>query len=311
MGILAIGQCGAVIENIEGNYRGSWYRSFDPSQETGPELRNIGPPGHLIYLSIQYAYDVERSPDAPAGHQEFHSTTRNKDVRLRNIKEGPDTLSNVNSLGTLALKNIQGGLIADVVSQHPAGFIQTMVDAHDVLLENLSWSSDRDICEESQSSCNTPVISLAPGQDGSGTELNSGVRFRNVTLRGTRRPVNFRISEETGHLPLSRDISVGGLTIECTPFFSPKQGGPQAIIMVRSAATHFTNVRYIPFITNGANTDRQSYPALILSRSVDTTIEMSIEGQQDRARGPSVYKCVIEDERSQSAASNKCLISNN
>jgi hypothetical protein len=186
-----------------------------------------------------------------------------------------------------------------------------MVDAHDVLLENLSWSSDRDICEESQSSCNTPVISLAAGQDGSGTELNSGVRFRNVTLRDTRRPVNFRISEETGHLPLSRDISVGGLTIECTPFFSPKQGGPQAIIMVRSAATHFTNVRYIPFITNGANTDRQSYPALILSRSVDTTIEMSIEGQQDRARGPSVYKCVIEDERSQSAASNKCLISNN
>jgi len=311
MGILATGQCGAVIENIDGNERGSWYRSFDPSHETGGEIKNIGPPGHLIYLSFQYAYDVERSPDASAGRQEFHSTTRNKDVRLRNIKEGPDTLSNVNSLGTLALKNIQGGVIADVVSQHPTGLIQTMIDAHDVQLENLSWSSDRDICEESQSSCSTPVISIGPGQEGSGTEFNSGLLFKNVTLRSTRRPVNFRIAEESGHLPLSRDISVDGLTIECTPFFSLKQGGPQAIIMLRSAATHFTNVRYTPLIPNAANTDRQSYPAQILSRSVDTTVEVSIERQQDRARGPSTYKCVIEDERSRSAARNECLITNN
>jgi hypothetical protein len=53
MGILASGQCSPVFENIEGDYRGSWYRSFNQSNETAAETKNIGPPGHLIYLTFQ------------------------------------------------------------------------------------------------------------------------------------------------------------------------------------------------------------------------------------------------------------------
>jgi hypothetical protein len=295
MGILASGQCAPVFEDIDGNDRGSWYRSFNPSHETGAEIRNIGPPGHLIYLTFQNAYDVERSQDAPTGRRVFHSTTRNSNVVLRNIKEGSQTLSNVNSLGTLALKNIDHGLVANIVSQHPAGLIQSMVDAHDLELDALSWSSDRDICTEAYSptSCGLPVIDLEPGPENSDNQINSRVRFKNISLRSPSRPATFKVSQENAGGPLSRDISVEGLTIECTPVSEQNHENPRGIITLRSISTLFINVRYRPQIPANAAPDRQKYPVLIQSRSRSTTVEMAIERSPGADDAPA-YKCVIE-----------------
>jgi hypothetical protein len=305
MGIVASGQCRAVLENIEGNYRGSWYRSFEPTRETGSEMKYIGPPGHLIYLTFQDAFDVVRSQDAPNGRQVFHSTTRNADVVLRNVTEGPETLSNINSLGTLALKNMQGGLVLDVVSHHPAGLIQSMIDAHELRLENLTWSSDRDICDEAHPplSCGVPVITLEPGPPDPDTAFSSGLQFKNIKLQGPRRSVIFKISEESGQLPLSRNITVDGLTIECNPSFTPNQHGPLGAITVRSLDTHFTSVHYIPRIPGNAMADRQNFPAVIQSRSQNTTLEITIERGRDTRNNPAGYKCVVEDQMN-----NKCQI---
>jgi hypothetical protein len=305
MGILASGQCGAVFEDVEGSFRGSWYRSFDPAHETGSQITYIGPPGHLLYLTFQNAYDVERSADAPNGHMEFHSTTRNRDVTLRNIREGPETLSNVNSLGTLALKNMQGGRIAGVVSRHPAGLIQSMVDVHHVQLENLDWSSDRDICNEASpaAACGIPVITLEPAAANSGTRFNSAVQFKNVALRGLRRSVMFKISEESGSAPLSRNITVDGLSLETNPAFTRTPAVPQGVITVRSLQTHFTNVRFLGVLPSGATEDRQNYPGVIQSRSQDTTLEITIPAEWDR-RSNAASKCVVADQ-----VNNKCYLS--
>ena len=311
MGILAIGQCDAVFENIEGNNRGSWYRSFDPSHETGPELEHIGPPGHLIYLSFQNAYDVERTPEAPSGRQVFHTTTRNKSVTLRNIREGAETLSNMNSLGTLALKDMEGGIVTDVVSHHPLGLIQSMVDAHDVLLENLTWSTDRDICGEEHppTNCRTPVITLEPSPPESESPNSSSVNFKNVKLQSPRRSIIFKISQEGPSGPLSQNINVDGLTIECNLQFGPNQQSAQGIITVRSVASHLTNVHILPVLPNGAPSDRQNYPAVIQSRSQDTSVEMTIERGRGNGNSVSGYKCVVEDQRTPASRSdNRCQV---
>ena len=303
MGILASGQCKAVFENIEGNNRGSWYRSMDPLHESGPQIAHIGPPGHLIYITTQDAYDVLRSQDAPAGLMVFHSTTRNKNLTIRNVKEGPDTLSIVNSLGTLALKNMDGGLVTDVVSRHPIGLIQTMIDAHDVQLENLSWSSDVDTCSDkhTQTRCGTPVIGLEPGPEKSGTQFSSGLKFKNITLEASHRQISFKISQENGQGPLSQGILVDGLTIICYPIPVPNQGSPPGIITVRAIGAHFTNARYLPQITGNAPAGRQSYAAIIENRSSDSTVDvaikkaLSLQGDKEDA-----YKCVIDGQGNQS-----------
>lgn len=313
MGIFAIGQCRAIFENIEGHNRGSWFRSFDPSHESGPLMKNIGPPGHLVYLSFQNAYDVERSQGTPAGLQVFHSTARNKDVELRNITEGAETLSNVNSLGTLALKNMEGGVITNVVSRHPAGLIQSMVDAHDVQLEHLNWTSDRDICAERQDPtyCGIPIIEIVPGPESPGMDFNSGLQFRDIKLQSPRCSKAFNVSEETGRLPLSRNIAVDGLTIECSPALAPGQGSPLGIITVRTDATHFANVHFIPRTPPDATSGQLDYPAIIRSRSSDTIIEITVAGGRDERSNSTAFKCVIEGQQSQSSVSatnNKCMI---
>jgi hypothetical protein len=243
----------------------------------------------------------------------FRSTISNTDVLLRDIKEGPETLSNVNSLGTLALKDIERGLVVNVVSQHPAGLIQTMIAVHGVQLDNLSWSSDRDLCDEgpSQSNCGIPVIALEPGPE-SDRQFNSGVLFKNISLQSSRRPVFFRISEETGHLPLSHDISVDGLAIECNPVFESKQGFPVGIITLRAAATHLRKIRYTPLIPSDAPPNRQNYATLIQSRSSDTTIDITIKRSHNYTGDDAVaYKSVIEGQRdhiSDAGMDKKCRI---
>jgi hypothetical protein len=200
---------------------------------------------------------------------------------------------------------MQGGLVTNVISQHPAGLIQSLIDAHDVQLADLRWSSNRDICDEGHpTNCGPPVITFEPGgPDNPAIGFSSGVRFKNVKLQIPRCSKAFNISEESGRMPLSREITVDGLTIDCSRVPATEQGS-QGIITLRSTGTHLTNVHYIPRRPTGTTADRQNYLAVIRSRSTDTTVEMTIDGGRDSAKDPSAFKCVVEEHRN----NNNCLI---
>jgi hypothetical protein len=298
MGILASGQCNLTIENVSGDHRGSWYRSFDPTRENASnptEFKNVGPPGHLIYLTFQIAYDVTASPDDRAIEQRvFHSTARNSNVTIQNITEGGNTLSNFNSLGTLSLKNIQGGTVRNISSQHPAGLIQSIVDAHDVTFENLRWSSDRNLCTEAQTkgNCGVPIITLEPGPpDSPNLAISSDIHFSNVQLESRGRVAEFKVSQEAKNGLASRDIRVDGLTIACNPF---RQGNtsPDSIISVHADGGKFDNVSYTPEIPAGAQGVNTAAAARIESSSKDVTINMTIH---QTAGAPSdAYRTVVE-----------------
>jgi hypothetical protein len=300
MGIVASGQCNPVFENITGDNRGSWYRSFDPSRETGPEIKYIGPPGHLIYLTSQNAYDVRRAAGSSAGELVVKATTRNKNVLLSHIEEGSQTLSNVNSLGTLALKNIDGGRVSGVKSHHPAGLIQVIVDAHGLVLEDLTWSVDRDICSDPSSfSCGVPIIAVVPGTDAF-SETSDGIRFSRAKLHSVGAITAFRISAEDPKISLSRDITVDGLTIESQPFLQGKPNSGKSTIMLRSVNAHLTNVTYSAVVDRGAPASAQATTVVILSRSSDTTVDIQIR----KAPGlttDDAYKCVVERDVAQPA----------
>ncbi len=54
MGILASGQCSPVFENISGNKRGSWFRSFNPTRESAV--------GKIVNIALSRSFDL---PDFP------------------------------------------------------------------------------------------------------------------------------------------------------------------------------------------------------------------------------------------------------
>jgi hypothetical protein len=124
-----------------------------------------------------------------------------------------------------------------------------MIDAHDLELDALSWSSDRNICAEAYSptSCGLPVIDLEPGPENSDSQINSRVRFKNISLRSSKRPATFKVSQENASGPLSRDITVDRLTIECNPVSEPNHEDPRGIITLRCLSTQVINVRYRRF----------------------------------------------------------------
>jgi hypothetical protein len=112
----------------------------------------------------------------------------------------------------------------------------------------------------------------------------------------------FKISEESGNAPLSRNITVDGLTIEVDPAFVQKAAASQGLITVRALATRFTNVR-LPGLTPAGATDRQHYPAVIQSRSQNTTLEITIPAEWGRRSSAVASECVVEDQ-----VSNKCHV---
>ena len=291
MGILASGQCSPVFENISGDHRGSWFRSFDPSREPGGAIRNIGPPGHLIYLTFQEAEDVVRSAAHPEGEMTASHPTRNTNITLRNISEGKDTFSNFNSSGTLALKDIDGGVIENVSSQHPIGLIQSLIDVHNLTLENLSWSSDRDPCSEPDSklNCNAPVITFVGGPDAS-TEICDHVTFRNVSFKSPHWAAIFQIA--SGTTP-SHDITVDGLTVESSPLLHSGQSGPKGIVTIQAAAIHFTHVSYLPVVPPGPVPSNVNYAVQIQPGSVDTTVDVKIRQLPGTAANAAVYRTLV------------------
>lgn len=280
MGILASGQCNLVLSHISANHRGSWYQSFDPSHESGGEIKNIPGPGHVIYMTFQNAYDIEAEDDSTAATQKmYRGTTRNTNVVIEHISEGPDTLSNYNSLGTLALKNMQGGTVRDVVSKHPAGAIQSIVDVHGLEIQDVHWSSARDICQEigPRGVCGVPVITFEPGPEhAADLAISSDVTLNNISLSNPAAPCVFKISQEEPNGLLDRNIRVDHLTQTCSPYRG--SGGrtyPDAMILLRSISTVVTNASYAPVAGSGSGGVAQAVH--IQGRSSDVQVTVGVQ----------------------------------
>jgi hypothetical protein len=295
MGILASGQCSPVFENISGDNRGSWFRSFEPTHEpTSGKIVNIASPGHLIYLTFQEVYDIVRTAAHPEGERAFARTVRNTNISLRDISEGSLTLSNFHSYGTLALKNIDGGVIDGVRSQHPAGLIDTLVDGHNLTLKNLSWTSDRDLCSEpdSKQNCYLHAIGIVSAGEPS-EQVNDHLTISNVTLKSPRWAAIFEISSSTTGAPLSHDITVDGLRIQCAPRLDAKQKGPKGIITIRAADTHLTNVTYVPVAAGEPAPGTVNYAVLILPDSVRTDVQIGISHVAGVPESSPIYRTVV------------------
>jgi hypothetical protein len=295
MGILVSGQCSPIFQGISGNNRGSWYQSFDPSREPGGgKIANIGSPGHLIYMTFQDVYNVVRTAAHPEGEMSFASNVRNSNVSFTNISEGPQTLSNFHSYGTLALKSIDGGVIDGVTSQHPAGMIETLVDAHNLSLKNLSWSSERDLCSEpdSKQNCYLHAIGIAAAGELS-EQVNDHLTLSHVTLKSPHWAAMFEISSSTTGAPLSHDINVDGLEIQCAPTLDVGQNGPKGIITIRAADTHFTNVTYVPSVAAGMPLPASvNFAVAILPDSVRTSVQIGLSRVPGIPDTSSIYRIV-------------------
>jgi hypothetical protein len=217
--------------------------------------------------------------------------TRNTNVTLRNISEGKNTFSNFNSAGTLALKDIDGGIVENVKSEHPIGLIQSVIDVHNLTLRNLSWSSDRDPCSEPDSklNCNAPVITFVGGPDPS-TEICDHVTFQNVSFKSPHWAAIFQIASGAAQ---SHDITVDGLTIESSPLPHFGQSGPKGIVTIQAAATHFTHVSYVPVIPPGPLPANVNYAVQIQPNSVDTTVDVNIRQLPGVPENTAAYRTLV------------------
>jgi hypothetical protein len=217
MGLLISGQENLVVENVTADRRGS--------------AANIAP-GHVVYFTGSNLF----GPDGKA------TVIMSRNVRVTNISEGLHTYSNAHALGTLAVKYIDGGTFEHIVSQHPAGLIQTLFAVKNLTFTDMNWSTDASICEEPADYCGTPVInSVVSKPDEPQTE---NLRFTNISLKSTREPLTTNLTGTT--------IDIDGIRIETPPVFrkTANLGAPYSVLGVKEASgVTVKNFVYVPLLT--------------------------------------------------------------
>lgn len=196
---LICGQDNFLMQNITGDRRGS-------IPDTAP--------GHLLYTSGTLQFDM-------AAH--IVGNLMNTNTTIENIKEGPDTYSNVRAGGTLAIKFLKGGHVSNVVSEHPEGLIQTIYVDQDVTFSDMSWTSHFPLCAKVPTNCSTPAIYSA----GSPPEFprTNGLTFRNITLVSTASPITVVL--------MGDNLRVDGMHITTPPDFVPGQKAVNAVLSVK------------------------------------------------------------------------------
>jgi hypothetical protein len=218
MGLLISGQENLVVENITADRRGS--------------SANIAP-GHVLYFTGSNLF----GPDGKA------TVIMSRNVRVTNISEGPHTYSNINAVGTLAIKYIDGGTFEHITSQHPVGLIQTLLAVKNVTFTDLSWSTEATICDEPADYCGLPVINFAVSKPGDPSTEN--LRFTNIVLKSTNQPL-------TTNLTGTR-IDIDGIRIETPPVFrkTANQLAPFSVLGIKEASgVTVKNFVYVPLLTS-------------------------------------------------------------
>lgn len=216
-GMTISGQSGLRVNTVSADRRGS---------------SGVGAPGHLLYLtdSIQFSSNGTAVADV-----------QNTNVTVENITEGPDTYSNANSGGTLAIKSVNGGLVSNVNSQHPEGLIETLFQDQNVTFSNMTWKSSYDLCAQVPANCNAPII-YSSETDTQFSPLQN-LTFKNISLTSTVTPITA--------LLMGDGITVNGFSITTPPTFLSGQTWINAVLAVKatSSAT-ITNYTYTPLITS-------------------------------------------------------------
>lgn len=216
-GLAVAGQNGVNITNISADRRGS----------TGS-----GAPGHLIYMT-----DTYQATDAGVAIASLQSTN----ISIQNVSEGPDTYSNANAGGTLAIKSINGGLVNNIKSQHPEGLIQTLYEDQNITFSNMTWQSSYDLCANVPNNCITPVIYSATNASQFSPLQN--LTFNNVSLTSTITPVSVML--------IGNGITVNGMNIQTPPTYLPNQTVGSSILSVKGTTqAAVTNYTYTPLITS-------------------------------------------------------------
>lgn len=233
-----------VVNNISSDRRGS--------------TMNIAP-GHLIYFT---AGGVSQANGAV-------QRIWNKNVTVSNISEGPDTYSDIHSGATLSLKYVDGGTFQHIHSQHPDGLIQPFYNTKNLTLEDLTWTSHRDMCAERAPSCDVPplesVSPLIPSD-----QPNSNLTLRNLTFTSTAQPIGVEFA--------GNNITVDGLTIETSPEFHQDQKNTNAVLSIKNAShvviTHYT---YIPLVTSSDPRLRYNTPYTCWGKCTAVDVDVRIQ----------------------------------
>lgn len=214
MGMLISGQQDLRLQDISADRRGS--------------TKAIAP-GHLIYVTFQFDFNP--------GRETVNYPSKN--IEIRNILDGPNTHGNVVSLGTLAIKNVEGGLIDHVVSHHPLGLLQTIVSDKNVTFHDMVWESDQRLCEQTPmpENCYTPVINSTAGD--SMESLSAHLTFKDIKLKSTYEPINCML--------IGDHILVDNMSIETPPAYRKGQTASTGVLSVKRADdVSITGFKYIP-----------------------------------------------------------------
>jgi hypothetical protein len=212
MGLAISGQQNLLVSHITADRRGS---------SLGIAL------GHVIYMTVQLLHTPE------GGKVDYYS----KSVEISDILEGSHTHSNIASLGTLAVKYIDGGVIRHVVSHHPAGLIQTLFTVQNVRFKDMTWESDSHLCEEMLPGCQVSVIYSTANVPPDPPLTN--LTFENIRLKSTYEPITVVL--------MGNHISVKDLTIETPPTFQKDQRNAFAALSLKNATdVTISGYRYIP-----------------------------------------------------------------
>jgi hypothetical protein len=216
-GLLVAGQNQAVISNVSADRRGS----------TG-----LGSPGHLLYVTATFQ---GTAAGTPTGDLE------NTNLTVQNMSEGPDTYSNANAGGTLAIKSLNGGVFTNITSQHPEGLIQTLYEDQNVTFTNLTWKSSYDLCTHVPTNCSTPVIYSTI--DSAQFYPLENLTFNNISLTSTITPITAQL--------LGNGLSLNGFTIQTPPTFLPNQTTRMGVLGVKATnRATIANYTYTPLITS-------------------------------------------------------------
>jgi hypothetical protein len=242
MGFLISGQQSASIQNIYADRRGSTAAIV---------------PGHMVYVTIQ------RQTDASGNTSDFLSTN----LSMQNITEGPDTYSNLVSLGTLAIKGVNGAVINNVTSQHPEGLVQSIYEDQNIVFSNMKWQSSYPLCSVVPANCNTAVIYaiISPA----GVVPTKNLTFNNISIVSTVKPV-------TIHL-LGDNLVMNGLTIQTPATFLPSQTDTNAVVGIsNSVKATISNYFYSPNTSSYSTKINYNTPLTVWNTATNVTAHVTI-----------------------------------
>jgi hypothetical protein len=196
---LVAGQDHFVMENITADRRGS-------APNTAP--------GHILYTTNTFEYDMQTRVV-----QALMSTNST----IQNITEGPNAYLTAGAGGTLAIKFLNGAVVSNIVSEHPAGLIQTIYADQNVTFRDMHWTTHYPLCEKLPKDCATPAIYSA----GSPANLprTKDLTFEKISLVSTAYP--------TTVLLIGDNLRVNGLEITTLPDFLPGQKATNAVLSVK------------------------------------------------------------------------------